>query len=429
MFRHTPVSKFAGSQHFTSQDKDLDHPLSEAKPSITLPGHSATFVRKDQKRLKRDALMFCTAAVALTAGGGCGFDCRRERNLRDRDDMLNQVDEVLTRNLRDCDGHPPCEEEERTAARERRRQINLWYENRVNDNHKESREAREWMRNFLNDLGKDAVESLKSKVGSVSGTAQLTEIVAIPIEQVQLSARESDESIDNGGVSHNTTNSASAATGAAQAIGQSPVVGTRVIRELSGYFTLDLSESDSVDPGLYTFNFSFAAGTSRALNGLNVRRLTAGSAHLQGTTLAIVLVPEVGHSQLILGPNGLGLLRLAGELVSTDPTATIPFQGFLKIDLPIRENLDGSITIETDGVVDLNILANVSLPWYVDYDGDGTVTPTDRALFVTDHSAGAVWTDLNGDELLDNLDVQRFDERTAEALARLIYLASQGIPQ
>lgn len=395
----------------------------------SLRRHAPLVARTRKKLSQRDTLMFCTAAIALTAGGGCGFDCRRERNLRDRKDMLNHVDETLSRNLKDCEGDPDCEEEERDAARSRRRDIDLWYQEQVDNNHEESREAREWVRNFTKEIGKEAVEKLSSKAGSVTGIANLRELVALPIERHAVAPTTNDGTIDSGGVSENITSSSAAAAGAAQSIAQSPIVETRLIRELHGSFTLNLATSDTVDPGSYTFNFSFAAGNNRSLNGLNVRRLTAGAATLSGTALAIVLNPEVGQSQLVLGQDGIGLLRLAGELVSTDPTETIPFHGFLKIDLPARENPDGSITIETDGVVDLNILADVSSPWYVDYDGDGEVTPADRSQFITDHAIGKVWTDLNGDDVSDVLDIERFDERTAEALARLVYLASQGIHQ
>lgn len=391
----------------------------------TIPAHKVV----SRKLSQRDTLMFCTAAVALTAGGGCGFNCRQERNQRSRDNLMNNVDETLAKNLKDCQGDPVCEDEERDKARARRHEIELWYQEREDDNHEESREAREWLRNFLKDLGKDAVEKITSPLGSATGTATLTETVAIAINQRSVDPSSDEDEVDSGGVASDVTSASTAASGASQTIAQSPNINTHLIRELSGFFTIDLQASGTFDAGTYSFDFSFTTGTNRVLNGLNIRRLTAGAANLEGTTLALVLVPEIGQSQLVLGQNGIGILRLAGEIVSTDPTIGVPFNGFLKIDLPARQNSDGTITIDTGGVVDLNILADAPAPWFVDYDEDGEITPTDRSLFIADHAIGKVWTDLNGDEVSDGLDIERFDDRTSEALARLLYLATQGVSQ
>jgi hypothetical protein len=408
--------------------KELQAPDFQKEIEVDLP---TTTTRKAilRKILQRDTLMFCTAAVALTAGGGCGFNCRQERNQCSRDDLMNNVDETLAKKLKDCQGDPFCEDEELDKARARRHAIELWYQEREDDNHEESREAREWLRNFLKDLGKDAVEKITSPLGSATGSATLTETVAIEINQRSVDPSSDEDEVDSGGVASDVTSASAAASGASQTITQSPTVITHLIRELSGSFTIDLQASGTFDAGTYSFNFSFATGTNRVLNGLNIRRLTAGAANLEGTTLALVLVPEIGQSQLVLGQNGIGILRLAGEIVSTDPTIGVPFNGFLKIDLPARQNSDGTITIDTGGVVDLNILADAPAPWFVDYDENGEITPTDRSLFVADHALGKVWTDLNGDEVSDGLDIERFDDRTSEALARLLYLATQGVSQ
>jgi hypothetical protein len=79
--------------------------------------------------------------------------------------------------------------------------------------------------------------------------------------------------------------------------------------------------------------------------------------------------------------------------------------------------------------VDGNRPAKIENPWYVDYDLDGEITSDDRLLFSLDHENGELWTDLVGDEIIDDADMLRFDTETSLAVARQAYLVDQGIAQ
>ena len=138
---------------------------------------------------------------------------------------------------------------------------------------------------------------------------------------------------------------------------------------------------------------------------------------------------QAGRSSLVIGQNGIGILRLSGEILSDDIQLGLPSSKFFKMDLPVTQNTDGAISIETNGDVDLNILVNDEDPWYVDYDLDGAITPNDRLLFSLDHANGELWTDLVGDEVIDSADMLRFDTETSLAIARQTYLVEQGVAQ
>jgi len=373
--------------------------------------------------------MVCgTAALMITAGGACGYNCRRDRALDDRDEMLNHVDEVLAKNIKDCDGDAACIQTERNRANSERWRINQWYQNRQDENYEESRESRQFVKDLLEELGKKAIEKV-STIGSVSGQGQIVETASVIIASNTVGTGGDESGTGSGGVGTTSISVNTITTSVVDTVTNSTtgLVEAQLIRYLQGSFTVNILDDSMVESGQYTFNFNFVIGKQRQINGLSVREISSGSAPIAGTGLVLVLNGDAGRSSLVIGQNGIGILRLNGEILSDDIQLGLPSSKLFKMDLPVTQNADGSISIETNGDVDLNILVNDEDPWYVDYDLDGAITPNDRLLFSIDHAAGELWTDLVGDEIIDGADMLRFDDETGLAVARQNYLVGQGI--
>jgi hypothetical protein len=381
---------------------------------------------------KNKALTHTSAALAITAGGGCGYNCRVERT----EETLERVETLIERNyqkkLKACGEDEECQDKALDQYLENLDQLLDWYLVRIDNDHKKTQDDENKLKEILDGIGDKLIKTLAGYTGTVTGAAQIFETTAVIVSREQISVNSTEpEEADTGGVSTSTEDPNLAVTGVASATvqsGGSPIP-ANLLRTLDGSFTLSALTSQTFAVGQYTFSFSFAIGSDRTLNGLTTRRINAGTAIISSTNLTFVLDSDVGQSQLIMGNTGRGVIRLAGRLVAADESSSVPFDGFLKFDLPVREDVTGALIIETDGIVDLNIFADVLHPEYLDYDENGVINNADRTAFIADLNAGVAWTDLNADGVLDALDTVRFDQETAAAQARSQFLLDQGVNQ
>lgn len=381
----------------------------------------------------RNAMLGTSAAIMITAGSGCGFDCRQERDMKTRDEMLQTTNELLAFWLKQCGDNQDCQ----NAVRETHLQIHAkimdWYMERASNDFRPTQETRDTLdriRELLRDfLGTPLLDKLIGYTGSVSGNGELVLVTAVPIDEQSISLHSQPHELELRGVQITKTTSVAALAAVSEAANTSST-GTIPAQQISvfrGSFTLSITTGASFQPGDYRFEYSFVTGRSKTLNGLTVRTLTSGLASIQGTPLVIELDPESGNSRLIVGANGRGVLRISGRMISSDPNVDLPFNIPLSFDLPIESSPLGGFVIQSDPDVDLNIMVNTQAAWFVDYDGNGQIEPADRSLFLADHAAEHAWTDLNADGVFDALDIALFDDATSRALARLAYLAAQGV--
>lgn len=377
--------------------------------------------------------MGASAAIVLTAGSGCGFNCRQDRDRNTRDEVLELVDELLAEWLADCGDDDAC----KAAAIQRHQELETsiidWFLKRAENDHRptdETRDALDRIRELIRDLGNlPLLESLIGYTGSVDGDGEIVIITSIPIDEEPVDVSGETTQLNSGGVETTTTTAINAAAGVGEAVVASGggVVIAQQTTTLRGVYTVQIESGPTFSAGNYEFVYNFVVGKSKALNGLNVRTLTSGSATITGTPLVFELDQDVGKSQLILGSDGRGILRLSGRIVSTDPDGSVPFNLPLKYDLPLEETPSGDFVIQSDSGVDLNIMVNAEPSWFVDYDKNGVIEGDDRALYLVDHAAGEPWADLNADDIFDGLDIARFDDSTSRALSRLSFLAVQGV--
>jgi len=267
-------------------------------------------------------------------------------------------------------------------------------------------------------------ESFDDLTGSVEGDGELIMVTAVPIEVDSIAVSTENPESEGVGESVATTEQAVLGVAATSANGLVPV---QQDTRLRGTFTVQIDSGSAFDPGAYEFDYNFVAGRSKTIDGLTVRTLTSGSAPIVGTPLVLEIDPDVDRSQIILGAGGKGILRLSGRIVSTEVDGTVPFNLPVKFDLPLEQTAGGGFEIESAPGVALNVMANVEPAWFVDYDGNRSVDAADRAGFILDHAMQSPWTDLDGDGNLGTGDTQRFDADTAKAVARLAYLAAQGV--
>ncbi len=390
-------------------------------------------MKKQSILRNQKALMGASAALVLTAGGGCGFNCRQDRDENTRDELLELVDELLAEWLADCGDDAAC----KAAAIQRHQELETsiieWYLKRAENDHRPTNETRDILdriREIIRDLGNLPLsESLIGYTGSVVGDGEIVVITSIPIDAEPVGFNDESAQQSSGGVETTTATTTDAAAGVGEAITGSTggVVIAQQTTILRGVYTVQIESGPTFSAGNYEFVYNFVVGKSKALNDLNVRTLTSGSATITGTPLVFELDADVGKSRLILGSNGRGILRLSGRIVSADPDGSVPFNLPLKYDLPIEETPNGDFVIQSESGVDLNIMANTKPSWFVDYDNNGAIEGVDRTLYIADHAAGEPRTDLNADEVFDGLDFARYDDSTSRALSRLSFLAAQGV--